>query len=147
MVFLRIAGLLFLAVFGFAMGQTAPSGLNPLGKFIALSTFATIPALYLLPTFEAWLKNHPNLTSIALVNVFLGWSLIGWIVALVWALKQPEKVIAVPDKGYAAAPASVAPSVMADIRPTKDCPFCGEVILEKAVKCKHCGSDLTIAAA
>lgn len=26
--------------------------------------------------------------------------------------------------------------------PTKKCPFCGEEILEVAVKCKHCGSML-----
>ncbi len=26
--------------------------------------------------------------------------------------------------------------------PTKVCPFCAEQILEAAIKCKHCGSDL-----
>lgn len=32
---------------------------------------------------------------------------------------------------------------MEEKRAVKDCPFCGEEILEKAIKCKHCGSDLT----
>lgn len=32
-------------------------------------------------------------------------------------------------------------------RATKDCPMCGEEILEVAVVCKHCGSDLRLAGA
>ena len=30
-------------------------------------------------------------------------------------------------------------------RPTKDCPYCGEPILTKALKCKHCGSNVQAA--
>ena len=26
--------------------------------------------------------------------------------------------------------------------PTKQCPYCAETILEQAIKCKHCGSEL-----
>jgi len=29
-------------------------------------------------------------------------------------------------------------------RKTKNCPFCGEEILEVAIKCKHCGSNLEV---
>ena len=108
------------------------SFLNAFGTVMALSAFVVIPWLYLLPTFEAWYRDdpHPDLTSIALVNVLLGWSLVGWVVALIWALRTPEVATA------AAEAPPVAP------RATKTCPNCAEDVLAAAIKCKHCGSVL-----
>lgn len=53
-----------------------------------------MPALYFLPTFEAWKREQPNLTTIALVNIFLGWTLIGWVVSIAMACssKKPARV-------------------------------------------------------
>lgn len=42
-------------------------------------------AVYFLPTFVAKKRNHSNATPIFLVNLFLGWVVIGWIAALIWA--------------------------------------------------------------
>lgn len=42
-------------------------------------------AFYFLPCIEANLRQQPNIVSIALVNVFLGWTLVGWVVAMSWA--------------------------------------------------------------
>lgn len=44
-------------------------------------------SIYLLPAILATWKRHPNVVIIWLINVFLGWTLIGWIVALIWSLK------------------------------------------------------------
>lgn len=41
--------------------------------------------LYMLPTIIAYLGKKSNLTTIFLENFFLGWSLVGWIVSLIWA--------------------------------------------------------------
>lgn len=41
--------------------------------------------IYFLPTIVAFLNKKVNAVSIMLVNIFLGWTIIGWIVALVWA--------------------------------------------------------------
>ena len=30
-------------------------------------------------------NNHPNKIAILLLNIFLGWSFIGWVIALVWS--------------------------------------------------------------
>jgi len=42
--------------------------------------------LYFLPTIVAFLRGHQSRAGILLVNFFLGWSGLGWIIALIWAL-------------------------------------------------------------
>ena len=55
----------------------------------ALILFILIPS-YFLPTIVALMRKQHNTTSIFILNLFLGWSLVGWVVALVWALKNPD---------------------------------------------------------
>jgi len=43
--------------------------------------------LYFLPSFVALARQKGDLWSIVLLNFFLGWTAIGWVVALVWAVK------------------------------------------------------------
>jgi len=42
-------------------------------------------AAYFLPTIVAANRHHHNLGAIAVVNIFLGWTFIGWVVALAMA--------------------------------------------------------------
>ena len=44
--------------------------------------------LYFLPTIIALVKSKRDTLAIFLLNLFLGVTLIGWIVALVWAAKH-----------------------------------------------------------
>ena len=41
--------------------------------------------LYFIPTFAAMNRRHRNRSAIIALNVVGGWTLIGWLVALVWA--------------------------------------------------------------
>lgn len=41
--------------------------------------------VYFLPWLSALASKHPYSGAIAVANLFLGWTLIGWIVCLIWA--------------------------------------------------------------
>jgi len=41
---------------------------------------------YFLPILVAAARDHPSAMAIAALNVLLGWTLLGWIIALVWSL-------------------------------------------------------------
>jgi len=43
-------------------------------------------ALYMFPWLLAMDFKHKNLAGIGVLNFFLGWSLIGWVLSLVWAV-------------------------------------------------------------
>ncbi|HUO17086.1 MAG TPA: superinfection immunity protein [Verrucomicrobiae bacterium] len=59
-----------------------------------LSTFFFFPffglgtVLYFLPTIIAAIKSKRDTLAIFLLNFFLGWSVIGWIIALIWAARN-----------------------------------------------------------
>lgn len=42
--------------------------------------------IYLLPTIIAFSRGHASKLAITLVNIFLGWSILAWFIALVWSL-------------------------------------------------------------
>ena len=42
--------------------------------------------VYFLPAMIAMYRNHLNAAAIFMTNFLLGWTIIGWIVALIWAL-------------------------------------------------------------
>jgi len=44
--------------------------------------------LYLLPSILTFTRKKDNKVAILLLNIFLGWSLIGWIISLVWAVSK-----------------------------------------------------------
>ena len=46
---------------------------------------------YFLPAILG--RNKSNSTSIFLVNLFLGWTAVGWVVALIWALSDDNQKI------------------------------------------------------
>lgn len=45
--------------------------------------------LYFMPFLISIPRNHHNKSAIFVLNLLLGWTVLGWIAALVWALTKP----------------------------------------------------------
>jgi hypothetical protein len=46
--------------------------------------------IYFIPAYVASKRNHKNFTPILLLNIFLGFSLVGWVIALVWSTSAQD---------------------------------------------------------
>lgn len=58
--------------------------INKLGfNFIAMLVFGLA---YSIPSFIAGIRKHKKSGAICALNLFLGWTGIGWVIALIWAL-------------------------------------------------------------
>ncbi len=49
--------------------------------------------LYLLPAILASSRNHRNTGAITALNLLLGWTVIGWILSLVWAVTATKETV------------------------------------------------------
>lgn len=48
-------------------------------------------AIYFIPVIIAYIRNHNNMAAIAVLTIFLGWSFLGWLGALLWSLNSDIK--------------------------------------------------------
>ena len=47
---------------------------------------AVVMGLYFLPAITAWMRGHHSKWAIIALNILLGWTIIGWVGALIWSL-------------------------------------------------------------
>ena len=52
---------------------------------------AVFLAVYLLPAVISWCRHHRNGAAIFMLNIFLGWTFVGWVAALVWSMTADVK--------------------------------------------------------
>lgn len=134
-------------------------------------------AVYFFPSIEAVIRQSPDALSIAMLNLFLGWTLVGWVVALAWSVRSVKTEDKVNHLGSFAYTRERGPwgtfqepqPTTAKIAPgghrptsseppldkgdplvstdTRKCPFCAEDVKVEAILCKHCKSDISQAKA
>jgi len=62
-------------------------GLMSVGMVIVWLIIAAVGlTVYFAPTAVALLRRHQNVIAILVINLFLGWTLLGWVGAMVWAV-------------------------------------------------------------
>jgi hypothetical protein len=91
----------------------------PLSSFFGL-------AMYFVPWIVANHRRHHNQVALFCLNLFLGWTLIGWVVALVWALSLPPIVVLQSAIGTALSTSELAQALAKQAGRTKSI---GKVVL------------------
>lgn len=100
-------------------------------------------AAYFAPAIVAQVREHRSSLAIGALNLLLGWTLLGWVAALVWALTDPgprAAVIEDPEMivitGAKPAPSPIDPTW------TGTCGACRSRIHPQAKVCPHCRSRI-----
>ncbi len=108
------------------------AGFRPDPRWVVLAILI-LPPLYFLPAILAAAKAHPQGAAIFFVDALLGWTLIGWVVALVWAAgapgeQKPYRPLFPPAKPIApAAPAATPDSAALALETLMARHFRGEI--------------------
>lgn len=118
-----------------------PFKLGPMELIIMLPLTLIMLAIFFLPIIIAVRKHHPNTLGIVLIDIFLGWSILGWLGALIWALQNP---IQTHNSTYNYQPPPAYPQTTTS-QPSATgsfCAKCGTQSAPNSAFCQKCGAKL-----
>lgn len=58
---------------------------------VATGVAIILGVLYCAPMIVAARRRHPQRDAIGIINFFLGWTLLGWVIALAWAMSATQQ--------------------------------------------------------
>ena len=110
---------------------------------------AFLLVVYLLPSEMAASRGHYQRWTIFWLNLVLGWTVVGWVVALVWAATNPVRPaqIATPTSTPPPTP-SVRPAAPVEYERVNvigpdQCPKCWKPKEGDLPFCRHCGASFS----
>lgn len=107
-------------------------------EFRSIAIIIVAFIFYWLPTFAAFSRNHRSRSAIAITNFFLGWTVLGWIIALIWSYTGDVEPEVAPNP---------PPLLRNEERPANFCPGCGKPLLSSDLFCRGCGRAAATAVA
>jgi hypothetical protein len=81
-----LGGVVVLILLALLVGGASQETLAPV---TAMGILLVCGAVYFLPAIIAGVRNHHQRSAITVLNLVAGWTLVGWVVALVWAFVAP----------------------------------------------------------
>jgi hypothetical protein len=72
-------------------GSQPPSDDTAFIIFLGIALLV-VGIIYIMPSIVAFRRNHPNRWIILVINIAFGGTIIGWGVALVWAMRAAHRV-------------------------------------------------------
>jgi hypothetical protein len=77
-------------------------GFMILWGLFCLVLFLVSLGIYFVPLFIASIRKHEQIVALGALNVLLGWTFVGWALAIVWALMNPRQpqVVMMPQSQF-----------------------------------------------
>lgn len=84
---------LVLGIASVAVAKDSSSGAS--NSMLMVVGIVVLGMMYLTPTIIGYIRKKSNKFAILILNLLLGWSVIGWVVALIWACTKdkPAQII------------------------------------------------------